>query len=98
MSARNNYEKFQEAKCDLGLTDIVNAFDYIQALMKFVPQDDELRENYEHVIKPLDKFVAECLTDAVCPHCGRLLFYSDIEGYEYMCTECDENFYECEVK
>jgi hypothetical protein len=98
MATHNNYERFQEAKCDLGMTDIVNAFDYIQAVMKFVPQNDTLREDYESVIKPLEQFVSQCLTDEVCPHCGRLLFCSDVEGYDYVCTECDENFYECEVK
>ena len=98
MSAHNNYERFQEAKCDLGLSDIVNAFDYIQALMRYVPEDSALREYYEDVIKPLDKFVASCITDAECPKCGRNLFLSDVEEYEYVCTYCDENFYECEVK
>lgn len=98
MSTHNNYERYQEAKCDLGLTDIANAFDYIQALMRHVPQDSALREYYEGVIKPLDKFVAACLTDKECPHCGRNLFFSDVDGYEYVCTYCDENFYECEVK
>lgn len=98
MSTYNNYEQFQEAKCDLGMTDIVNAYDYIQAVMKFVPKNDTLREDYESVIKPLERIVSQCLTDAVCPRCGRLLFYSDVSGYDYVCTECDENFYECEVK
>lgn len=98
MSAHNNYEKYQEAKCDLELTDIVNAFDYIQALMWYVPQDSAVREYYDDVIKPLDKFVAACLTDKECPKCGRNLFLSDVEEYEYVCTECDENFYESEVK
>ena len=66
--------------------------------MGFVPIEDELREEYEYVIKPLDKFVSTCLTDVECPKCGRLLFYSDVEGYEYVCTECDENFYGIEVE
>ena len=98
MSTHNNYEKFQEAKCDLSVGDIVNAFDYIQALMRFVPKNDELREDYEYVIQPLEKFVSKCLTDKECPHCRHLLFCSDVEDYDYVCAECDENFYESEVK
>lgn len=98
MSAHNNYERYREAKCDLGLTDIVNAFDYIQALMRHVPQDSPLREYYEDVIKPLDNFVSNCITAKECPKCERNLFYSDVEDYEYVCTYCDENFYKCEVK
>lgn len=98
MSAHNNYEVYQEAKCDLGLVDIVNAFDYIQTLIRYVPQDNKLREYYDEVTKPLKKFAVDCLTDSVCPKCGRRLYVSDLEDYEYVCTYCDENFYECEVK
>lgn len=32
-----------------------------------------------------------------CPRCGNLLHPSDVVGYEYVCYQCDENFYECEV-
>lgn len=32
-----------------------------------------------------------------CPKCGNLLHPSDVVGYEYVCYQCDENFYECEV-
>lgn len=98
MSELNNYEKFQKAKCDLSMTDIVNAFDFIQALIGFVPEGDELRKAYEYVIEPLNKIVSECSTEARCPHCGRPMFYSDLENYDYVCTECDENFYDCEVE
>lgn len=46
-------------------------------------------------------------TDAICPHCGNrlhknnLYLYDMEEGlcsYPYVCPECDENFYEIEVK
>jgi acetyl-CoA carboxylase beta subunit len=36
-------------------------------------------------------------TDKVCPKCNNILYDTDVEGYEYVCLECDENFYECEV-
>ena len=98
MSARNNYERFQEAKCDLRLTDIVNALDYIQTLISYVPKESRLYDYYDEVIEPLKNFAIACTTDKECPHCGRTLYYSDAEDYEYVCTYCDENFYECEVK
>ena len=98
MSTHNNYEEYQEAKCDIGLKDIVNAYDYIQALMYHVPEDSRLREYYEEVIEPLDTFVSACITNKECPRCGRVLYLSDVEDYEYVCTYCDENFYEIEVK
>ena len=39
-------------------------------------------------LKPTNKF---------CPHCGRELTYSVIEGYDYQCEECDEDFVSGEV-
>ena len=32
-----------------------------------------------------------------CPRCGSLLAPSDVEGYAYVCHECDENFCHFEV-
>ena len=32
-----------------------------------------------------------------CPRCGSILTPSDVEGYAYVCHECDENFYHFEV-
>ena len=37
------------------------------------------------------------ITEKRCPHCGRPLLLSDLEQYDYVCSECDENFFECEV-
>ena len=97
MSAHNNYEVYEEAKCDLGLVDIVNAFDYIQELIHHVPEGNKLFEDYDEVTKPLKKFAVACLTNAKCPKCGSLLYVSDLEDYDYVCTCCDENYYECEI-
>lgn len=36
-------------------------------------------------------------TSARCPKCGKQLFTSDVEGYAFVCKECDENFYMMEV-
>lgn len=33
----------------------------------------------------------------LCPKCRNPLCPSDVESYEYVCYECDENFYECEA-
>ena len=32
-----------------------------------------------------------------CPKCGRKLEPSDVEGYEFVCFNCDENFYSFEA-
>lgn len=37
-------------------------------------------------------------TSAVCPKCGKQLYTSDIDGYSFVCEECDENFYMIETK
>lgn len=37
------------------------------------------------------------LTSGKCPRCGKQLKTSDIEGYAFVCEDCDENFYTIEV-
>lgn len=36
-------------------------------------------------------------TDRVCPKCGKLLYLSDLPEYDYLCTDCKENYHESEV-
>ena len=98
MSAHNNYEVYQEAKCDLGLVDIVDALDYIKTIAVYIPSESKLKDYYEDVIRPLEIFAKACSTDKVCPKCGRNLYVSDLEDYEYVCAYCNENFYETEIK
>ena len=97
MSTHNNYERFQEAKCDLGLADIVNAYGYIKSL-SYYARGKGLHRHYKDVIEPLEKFISACWTNKKCPRCEEWLFCSDVEGYDYVCVKCDENFYECEVE
>lgn len=33
----------------------------------------------------------------LCPKCKCDLVKSDLEDYDYLCNNCDENFYNCEV-
>lgn len=49
-----------------------------------------------------DEFHAELkdlfgYTNVRCPKCSELLYVSDVVGYPYVCLNCDENFYECEI-
>ena len=37
-------------------------------------------------------------THAISPRCGSVMVKSDLEGYRYLCENCDENFYEFEAK
>lgn len=36
-------------------------------------------------------------TSAICPKCGRELRTSDINGYSFVCEDCDENFFTIEI-
>lgn len=36
-------------------------------------------------------------TKQKCPRCGAFLYESDLPEYTYLCKDCDENFYSCEV-
>lgn len=43
------------------------------------------------------ELLGQLVTDKFCPHCDRRLLLSDLKKYDYVCPECDENFYECEI-
>ena len=56
-------------------------------------------ELYYHDDYPGRILVDKYLSDLVrkCPKCGKDLAPSDVGGYAYLCTNCDENFYHIEV-
>ena len=79
----DNYKKFKEILVDnIGVPTLVNFDD---------ENDDELVIIVHNIVK-------ELLTDKRCPHCDAPLYLSDLPQYDYVCIECEENFYECEVK
>lgn len=51
-------------------------------------------DDYENRIL-VDKYLSNLKRK--CPRCGSLLAPSDVEGYAYVCHECDENFCHFEV-
>ena len=54
---------------------------------------NEATENFK-----LRQAGAECKTNVKCHKCGSYLYLSDLPQYDYVCYECDENFFECEVQ
>ena len=36
-------------------------------------------------------------TNCSCPKCRKPLYLSDVEGYSFVCKNCDENFYSMEA-
>lgn len=78
-----NYKKFKEILVNnIGAPTLVNFDD----------------ENDDALVIIVHNIVKELLTDKRCPHCDAPLYCSDLPDYEYVCIECEENFYECEVK
>ena len=79
-----NYNKFRNILTyNISVTDLVN-FDNDE-------EDDTLNIIVHNIVKELK-------TDRKCPRCNAQLYCSDLHEYEYVCVECDENFYEMEVK
>lgn len=77
----DNYIKFAQA--------VLNKIS-VNELIWFDQGADNLTEIVHSIVE-------EITTDKKCPRCGSNLYCSDIEEYDYVCVECDENFYNCEV-
>lgn len=82
MTETKNYKKYKEALLSqVSVTEMVS----------FDKGDEYCLNEIIHDI------VISLKTDKMCPHCGNELYCSDLPQYDYVCPECDENFYECEV-
>lgn len=55
---------------------------------------EDLNNSIDKVGYMLNKFKAK---GKKCPHCDKTSYLSDLPQYDYVCLDCDENFYECEV-
>lgn len=78
-----NYKKFRSALEDnIGVPTLVN-FD---------------EENDDALVIVVHNIVKELKTDKKCPNCHAKLYCSDLPQYEYVCADCEVNFYEFEVK
>lgn len=97
MEKTENYKKEQSIISGLSITDIVKASDYINELSTFIPADNEVLDYLEDIQKPLVHAIKKCKTDKDCPRCGCSLYLSDLPKYEYVCPECEENFFSIEV-
>ena len=93
----DNYKKEQSILSGLSIADVVKASDYINELASFIPANNEILDYLEDVQKPLVHAIKKCKTDKDCPRCGCSLYLSDLPQYEYVCPECDENFFNIEV-
>ena len=69
--------------------------DLIEALEKWqLTDDEEILEKGKLKYDIFERFG----TNKKCPKCGSQLLVSDIESYDYLCFECDENMFSFEVE
>ena len=92
--ATENFKTMKENIKTLTLGDILNIHNIIVSFQCGVKPCVDVEE----VISMLDDVIMACTTDAICPKCGDRLFLSDCPQYDYVCFNCDENFYKCEVE
>ena len=90
--ATDSYKEHQRALADLSITDIVKASDYINELASFIPTNNEVLDYLGSIQEPLLKAIRTLQTKEECPHCGCILYSSDLPQYNFVCPECDENF------
>ena len=93
-----NYQDFRKAMEKLSITHIIDIVDYINQLSEFIPQNYDILDYRDEIIKPFMDVINECKAEKKCPHCGSNVFKSDLPQYDYVCSECNENLYRGEVK
>lgn len=97
----NATENFLETKKligELSVCDLVKVSDYMNTLTGFVNEENEVLDDFYNVLNPIDDMIDKLRVNKHCPHCGCFLYKSDVDQYDYVCVDCDENFYECEVR
>lgn len=94
----DNYSEHQKAINNLSVTDLIETVDYIKLLSTFIPENNEVLDNLDDVVKPFEKVIERLKTNVTCPHCGKELFKSDLPDYDFVCKDCDENFFTIETK
>lgn len=82
---------------DVSLVSLIKAIDVIDLLSTFVPKNNEVLDRAEEVKRELIDITDTLKSHNTCPHCKGTLYYSDLPQYEYVCPNCDENFFECEI-
>ena len=76
----------------MGVTGLIDILKNLAGSLKKRKEPDVFQEFFR-----LRKLLARLRVKPACPHCGGSLYLSDLEGYEYVCPCCDENFFGFEV-
>lgn len=89
-----NHELFIET-----LQETVNLSDIEEAVKLLRDESNTIESKLSKVIMAnvLEDFLDRIETDKKCPRCGKNLYLSDLPGYDYLCTDCQENYSRCEL-
>lgn len=104
MMVSNNYQWFTDCMAGISVTDVVRLVRFVERMEKSLHTDTiegvHCKQDYETETEQLYRLVSQLESEdkKVCPRCGGLLYVSDLPQYDYVCPDCDENFYEGEVK
>lgn len=89
-----NYELFVQ-----GLKEMVDLSDIEETVKVLRDKTDtfESKMSKEVMAGTFENILNRLKTDKKCPRCGKILYLSDLPEYDYLCTDCRENYFECEV-
>lgn len=97
-----NYKKYREATKNVDMVEIVRVYDLVMKVLEdYTPKTPIEIRNKEVLADEMEYFenmLNATKTDKCCPRCKTTLYCSDLPDYDYVCPECDENFYNIEVK
>lgn len=90
----NNYEKFVDV-----MTSVVDIADFEEVVKTLEDENDTVATKVNRMLmaKVFREYLKRLSTDKKCPKCGKTLYLSDLEDYDYLCTDCQENWMECEL-
>lgn len=94
-SMTENHRKFNELLLNnMDITNIHYAAESMQKGIELLRKThSEATEEMEQRHDELERMLEPYRTKAYCPRCGKILYLSDLPQYDYLCTECEENFY-----
>lgn len=78
--------------CENNITNNYKKYEAIMQKLKAIHVDVDT-----YTVIPAMELLSQLVTNKFCPRCHGKLLLSDLKQYDYVCPECDENFYECEV-
>ena len=78
---------------------IIRAFDVAGTALKCKEalENGAPIQEIQECIEAFDELLDELKSGAICPHCHKDLYLSDLPQYAHVCHHCNENFFEFEA-